>query len=485
MPDAPQPSRDWRLFVPALATATLVIKLALAAAFPGFQSGDDLEIVESAARAALGFPYVPWDIRSQFHPLLFAAPFLRLGDAFGFHGPRALTWFAAVPTALFSSAGIVLLDRLTRTLGGSAAVGRAAAFLFAVHWLPFGYATMPFPRPISTTLLLAAYLLVARVDAGGPAAFASGVAAAAAMTVRWSDGVLAAPLVLFAARRTRRPARALAVLAGFAVGLLLFAGLFDAVTRGDWFASLRAFLRYAGDPAEWGSAEHRRPWFWYLTNLLGWAGPVLVLLAAAGAPDRRARAPLLVAASAVALLSLSPMKQPRYVQAAIPFLALAAGFGWERLRQRWPRSAIAALVAAVPLGLDRTLHLLRHKSMAAAAAAAALSFMPHPPRVVVLEQAWAYGGALAFAPGTAIRDVTPRRALRADALGPIVRGADAVALYAEDLAEPAGHRLGDAFRPCATVRVPESPDVVVFLPRSRDCAALVLPPGISESGPGS
>ena len=58
----------WRFFVPALAAATLAAKLVLAAAFPGFQSGDDLEIVEGAARAALRFPYVPWEIRSRLTP---------------------------------------------------------------------------------------------------------------------------------------------------------------------------------------------------------------------------------------------------------------------------------------------------------------------------------------------------------------------------------------------------------------------------------
>ena len=485
MPDAPEPPRDWRLFVPALAAATFVLKLALAAAFPGFQSGDDLEIVESAARTALGFPYVPSAFRSLFHPILFVAPFLRLADALGFHGPRALAWFATVPTALFSSAGILLLGRLTRALGGSAAVARAAAFLFALHWLPFGYATMPFPRPISTTLLLAAFLLVAREDAGGLAAWGAGLAAAAAMATRWSEGVLIVPLVAFAAWRTRRPVRALSVLAGFALGAALFVGAFDAAVAGSPFASFLAFLRFSREPASWIGDRGARPWFWYATNLLGWAGPLLVLLSAVGSRDRRAWPALLVAASAVVLLSFAPVKRPRYLQTAVPFLAMAAGLGWERLRRRQPWLAATALAAAVPLGLERTLHLLRHKSMAAAAAAAALSSMPHPPRIVVLEQAWAYGDALAFPPGTRIRDVAPGHPLPADAVRSAAADADAVALYAEDLWDAPGAAFADRLRPCATVRIPDSPDVIVFLPRTRDCAGLPLPAGISAARPGS
>ncbi|HYX21571.1 MAG TPA: glycosyltransferase family 39 protein [Thermoanaerobaculia bacterium] len=419
------------------------------------------------------------------HPVLVAAPFLRLGDLLGFHGPRALTWFAALPTALFSTAAIGLLWRLSRELGWSDAAARAAAFLLATQWLAIGFASMPFPRPISTALLLAGFVLVARPDAGRLAAFGAGAAAAAAMAVRWSEGVAVVPLAAFALWRTRRPARTLAVLAGFAVGLALFVGLFDAATAGSPFATLRAFVEFSRASPSWSGDRGVRPWYWYATNVLGWAGPALVLIAAFGARDRRAWTPLLVALAAVVLLSFSPVKRPRYLQAAVPFLAMAAGLGWERLRRRRGWLATAALVAAAALGLERTLHMLRHKSMAAAAAAAALSAMTDPPRVVVLEQSWAYGGALAFPPGTEIRDITPRRALRADALRSVARGADVVALYAEDLAEPADRLLGEAFRPCATLRVPDSPDVVVFLPSSRACSALVLAPGVSGSGPGS
>jgi 4-amino-4-deoxy-L-arabinose transferase-like glycosyltransferase len=485
MENGAAPDRRWGWFLPTLLLATAALKLAAAAAYPGFQSGDDLEIVEAAARAGLGFPYEPWSIRSLFHPIVFVAPFLRLAGVLGLHGPRGLTWFATVPTVLFSTAGIALLWRLSQTLGWSAAAGRAAAFLFAVHWLPFAYASMPFPRPISTAFVLAAFVLVAREDAGDRAALAAGAAAAAAMVVRWSEGLLVAPLLVFTAWRTRRPVAVLSVLAGFAAALLLFAGVFDAQTRGSPFASLSAFVRYTQNPDAWGADDHGRPWFWYLSNLLGWAGPILVLLAAAGVRDRRSAAPLFVAASAVALLSYSPMKQPRYVQAAIPFLALAAALGWERLRTRRAWLGSAALVLAGVLGVERTLHLLRHKSMAAAAAAEALSSMPDPPHTVVLEQAWAFGDALAFPPGTAIRDLAPKRPLLPETVRAAAEGAGAVALYADDASGAVVEALGGRFRPCATVRIPESPDVVIFLPPGRPCAALLLDPKISAARSGS
>ena len=50
--------RPWGWFLPVLLLSTAALKLAFAAAYPGFHSGDDLEIVEAAARAALGLSLI-------------------------------------------------------------------------------------------------------------------------------------------------------------------------------------------------------------------------------------------------------------------------------------------------------------------------------------------------------------------------------------------------------------------------------------------
>jgi hypothetical protein len=464
-----------------LSTATL--KLAFAAVYPGFHSGDDLEIVEAAARAALGFSYQAWDIRSLFHPIVFVAPFLALGSTLGLHGARMLVVLATIPTTLFSTAGLWLLWRLTQELGWEPAVGRAAVFLYAVHTLPLAYGSMPYPRPISTAFLLAAFVLLAREGAGGAASVAAGLAAAAAMAVRWSEGVLLLPLLGFAAWRTRNVAAAVRVTAGFAAGLVLFVGLFDWLTWGAPFASLLAFERFGADPAARGVFPNR-PWYWYATNLLGWAGPLLVVLALAGMRDRRARVPLLLAVSAVALLSFSPMKQPRYVQAAIPFLAMAAALGWERLRARVPAVAALLLAAATALGLERTLHLLDHKSMSAFEAARDLAAAASPPRVIVFEQAWAWGEALPFAPGTTVRDLAPKTPLVTEEVLARSDGADALGLYAADAPPGLASALGPSWKPCGSLRIGASPEVRLFLRKDRECPA-GWNDGVSGARPGS
>ena len=484
MDDGAAPDRPWRWFLPALLLSTAALKLALAAAYPGFHSGDDLEIVEAAARAALGFPYEPWNIRSLFHPIVFVAPVFALGSALGIHGARALVFLATIPTAVFSTAGIWLLWRLTRELGWDAAAGRAAAFLYAAHMLPLAYGAMPYPRPISTAFLLAAFVLVARQRAGPTAALAAGLAAAAAMAVRWSEGVLLAPLLGFAAWRTRSAAAVARVAAGFAAGALLLVGLFDWLTWGAPFASLLAFVRFGADPAALGAFRHR-PWSWYGTNLLGWAGPLLVVLALAALRDRRSRAPLLLAASAAALLSFSPMKQPRYMQAAIPFLAMAAAVGWERIRARAPGIASLLLAAALALGLERAFHLLGHKSLSAFAAARALAATAGPPRVLAFEQAWAWGEALPFAPGTVVRDLPPKTPLPMDAVLAAAAGAQALGLYAEDSPRGLEAALGPSWKPCGSLRIGQSPEVRLFLTTGFECPAGWRGAGVSEARSGS
>ena len=482
--EEPAPDHSWRWFLPALLLSTAALKLALAAAYPGFHSGDDLEIVEAAARSALGFSYQPWNIRSLFHPIVLVAPFLTLGTSLGFHGARALVFLATIPTTLFSTAGIWLLWRLAQELGWGAAAGRAAAFLYAAHALPLAYGSMPYPRPISTALLLAAFVLVAREDVGAGPAVAAGLAAAAAMAVRWSEGVLLLPLLGFAAWRTRRAAPAVGVAGGFAAGVLVLVGLFDRITWGAPFASLLAFERFGADPAAVG-VFHHRPWYWYGTNLLGWAGPLLAVLVLTGLGDRRSRAPLLLAISTVVLLSFSPMKQPRYVQAAIPFLAMAAALGWERIRMRSAQLASVLLAAAVPLGLVRTLNLLDQKSLSAFAAARDLAATASPPRVIVFEQAWAWGEALPFPPGTVVRDLAPRTPLRVDEILAAAAGAEALGLYVENTPQGLESALGPSWKSCGSLRIGQSPEVQLFLTKNRECPPGWRGAGVSGARPGS
>lgn len=463
--------KAWRWFLPALLGSTALLKLFLAWRFPAFLTGDDLEIVETTAKHAVGLDYQPWGIRSLFHPLVLALPCVKAGALAGLADPQWLTFFAALPGVSFSTLGIWLLNRLARNLGWSAAAARAASFLYAFHWLPLAYGSTPYPRPISSALLLAGFLLVEHSRGGAKRPALAGALAALAFAVRWSEGLMLAPLAAFAWWRTRRAGTLVAIAGGFLGGSLLTVGLFDVLTRGAPFASLTEFARFMRDPNLGGS--HSRPWYWYGWSLLRWLGPLFPLLILVAWRDRRARLPLAVSLLAVVLLSFSPLKELRYLQICMPFLALAAALGWERLHKApgWRRAlAAGALVVAVPLGLERTLTLLRDKSQSALEAAQFLHGLAPPVRTVVLEQMWAFGEKLYLGNAVAIRDVYPKRPLPLPPVEAALDGADAVALYERDVSPDLARLLaGRGFAPCARFQANASLAVAVYLPPDRPC----------------
>lgn len=459
------------VFWALLLGSVLAIKLVFARRFPGFLTGDDLEVLQTAGRYAWGLDYRPWDLRCLFHPLTFVWPLLKFAHGLGVRDPAVLSGIGTIPTAVISTAGAVLVHSLARAWGLSEAASRAAAFFYAFHWLPLGYGATHFPRPVSAVLLLAAFVLVSRRDQAPSADTAAGMLAAAAFAVRWSEGVVLIVLLADVWSRSRDPRRLARVCGGFALGAAAFVGIFDYATWGSPFASLREYVRLLVAGAPPSSPSTDQPFLWYFTTPLRWAGPLALVLALLGWRDPRGRRAFLLFAGTVFLLSFLPYKAWRYLQSAIPFLALAAAAGWERLRQRsragrW--MAAAALVLAVPVGLERALTLLRDKSQSAIAAARYIAAHRPEPRIVALEQDWAFGGRLYLGNGPRIRDIPVSRPLSTDAVRRAASGADAVAIYAKDSSPEVRDVLEDmGFRQSARFRRDASREVVVYFPAVR------------------
>jgi len=439
--------------------AVTAAKLWLAAHFDGFLSGDDLEIVESAAKYALGLDYAPWSLRCLFHPVALVAPILEAGALLGVSRPAEVAWLAALPTLAASTATVWLVFRFAGLLGWPRRAAILAAFFYATHWLPLGYGATPFPRPISTMLFMLAIVLV--LERSAEWTVVGGFLVGAAFAVRFSEGVLLLPFLGMVLARHRRVVALGLALTGFLVGALLCVGGTDALTWGRPFSSLSEFVRitYLNPPPSF--PRYDKPWYWYGASVLQWAGPVAVLLAFAATRRAGWKRPALLLLLVVGAYSVFAYKAYRYVQAAIPLLALLMGMGCAELlgsARKWRRMAgLAALVLAPAWGVERTLALLRSKSHSAVEAASFLRGLD--PRVVLLEQAWAYGDRLTLGPGVDIRDLEPRTpiALAASALA----GVDAAAFYAQDLA-PADLRTLEnrGFR--AVRRMPGTKEVVVF-----------------------
>jgi hypothetical protein len=341
----------------------------------------------------------------------------------------------------------------------------AAAFLYAVHWLPFGYGATLFPRPISTAFLLGAFLLSSRIPLSAARAAAAGVLVAAAFAVRWSEGAALIPLAAWIWWRKRDARTTAAVVAGFALGAIVFVGLTDTLTWGAPFSSLKAYA--AEMRAVPPNPRTDGAWYEYAKDILRWAGPISLLLLWPARRDRRIRLPLLSLAAIVAALSCVRFKQTRYMQAAIPFLALAAAVGWERLRESGAagrRIAAAGLLLAAAWGLERSLALLSDKSQSATGAARAIARLSPAPRVVALEQAWAYGDRLLIGNGPEIRDFPPSRPLAPADVEKAAGPADVLGLYTLDTSPAlldAIARMG--FRENARFHRDSSKEVILYL----------------------
>ena len=459
------PSR-WPLLA-ALAAATFAVRLALAWRFPGYLTGDDLEIVQTAAKYAAGIAYQPWVLRCLFDPLVFVFPPMKLAWLAGARDPAVLSWTAAIPSAAAASVSILLVAALARRLRWPWTVAAVAASLYAVHWLPFGYGSTPFPRPISTALLLGAFLLASSERESSWPALAAGALTGAAFAVRWSEGVVLLPLLGWTLWRSRSLRRALEVGGGFAAGAFLCAGVTDWLTWGAPLASLRQFFRimYLEIPAARLAQED--PFYQYGWDVLHWAGPVAVVLALIGWKNSRSRAPLAVLGSIVLLMSVFAHKEWRYLQCAIPFLCMAAAAGWERLHERgWRVAAAAAILLSAAFGLERSWNLLSNKSQAELDASWYLRTLEPRPSVLAFEQMWAYGEHLWLGNDVRLVEIDyslPPGSIRAAASR---SRADAVGVYARHLKDGGRAELaGLGYHEIARFRRDRSYECVLFARR--------------------
>jgi glycosyl transferase family 22 (putative mannosyltransferase) len=413
---------------------TAAAKIALGLFFRGYLTGDDLEIVQVAAKYAAGVTYSPWVLRCLFHPLVLVSPVMKLGVLAGASDPAAFDMLAAIPTLLFSTGTVALVAVLARRWKWPLETALAAAFLYGVAWLPLAYGASPYPRPISTAMLLGSFVLA---TAASPrraviACFAAGGLAGAAFAVRWSEGVVLVPLVAWTYWRFRDWRRCAAIAAGFAAGACLCAGLVDWLTWGKPFASLFAFVRIMWLEIPQARLAREEGFGWYFYSILRWLGPILLLLILYGLRNRRGRAALLLGTGIVVLMSCFAHKEWRYLQAAIPFLAMAAASGWERLRERGFRAvAAAAMLLCVPYGIERAAATLGDRVSSGLAAARYIRAMRPQPRVLALEQTWAWGEHLWLGNRVEIREIEYNKPFRSGAIRLAAAGADVVGAYAQ------------------------------------------------------
>lgn len=451
----------------AVSTAT---RAALAWAFFGFHTGDDVEIVQAALMRALDRPYEPLGLRNLLASDLLAAPVAWMAAAVGVRSMAVLTWLVALPTVALASAGIVLVYRIARSWLGDERPALLAAGLVALHWLPLGYGSMVDARVASTACVLAAAALLFGNPGAPVRALAAGALMAFAWAFRYSEGIFLVPLLLVvqaaggAARS--RAAQLVRLLAAFVVTSLVTVGLEDWLSHGAPFASLADLVRYTLIERQSTSLVRSQPWYWYARRLPKWLPlPLLALLWQARRVDGWPRVAAFVAIPLVALSAIH-QKQLRYLQGIVPFaLLLAAAGAWSLWFRGYRRIAIALVALSIVAG-SRGLPFLERKSMAAVVAARQVAPALQPGDEICLSQSWAYGNDLYLGTGTVVHDL--EYPLAHAAVERELAKCASVGVYLEDLSrDPALVSAIESrgFTRVRTVRWGKSKPVVLFARR--------------------
>jgi hypothetical protein len=453
----------------AIIAAVAAAQLWLAYRYFGFMTGDDVEVLSEAFRRARGLHYTPWDIRNLFVPDVVVAPVVWLSRGVS---TRWTIFLTALPFMALTALTIVLVYRLTLRWCGDDRAALVASLLFATHWIPLGFGSTVYPRTLAAACVVAAALIIDRWP------FVAGALVGVAFADRFSEIVFLSPLVvvvilsrpsdsgcgagfpacvprgLESPRHTEGITRSLLItLAGAALSILLFIGIYDWLTWGTPFASAIKFAHLTLVEPDFASrVKYQAPW-WYLANLVRWCSPFLLPLLWFA---RRSRAIWFIVIPLV-VFSAIKHKELRYLQVLIPFLCITAAIGFASMRNR----RIAVALAVISMIWD--LHGLRYFARKSQPAVMAAQWMAANRSIhsVAASQLWAFGDKLYLGDTMPMSDIgTPPEHL-ADV------HADAIALYETDLDVPARVEAlrANGYVAVQTFRDEPARAVVVFMKR--------------------
>lgn len=431
-----------RRWLAALAACVAAVQVFLSHRYFGFLTGDDVEVLEEAFRRAIDLVHQPWDIRNLFVPDVVVAPVVFIAHSLGIENRRLLTEIATVPFIALTLVTIVLVYRLTLQWTDDARAAIVAALLFALHWIPLGFGASVYPRTLATACIVGAALILDRYPV------AAGLLVGLAFADRFSEVVFLAPLLLISRHRLR-------VLTGAIAGIALLGGVYDWITWGAPFQSFIRFARQTVVESDFASRVKFQPFYWYIANIARWCAPTLLVLMYVG---RRKVPTFFFIIIPLLALSVVKHKEFRYLQAIVPFIAIAAAVGFAALYESRRKLAVSLLVISVLWDLYG-LREFRRKTMPAVMAAEAIDRDPRI-RSVGVPQGWAFGGALFYHRDVKVVEVgTPPREIPAT---------DALALFRSELDDRA---IGDAvkragFAPEYIFRDPPARSVVLLIRRS-------------------
>ncbi len=462
--------------VGVIAGAVLVVKGLLAWSSPGFFSGDDVEVHEMSMGVLLGKPWPIWELRSAFFPMTFIYPAQRLAVALGAASPEAMVFAGRLIVAVVSSAIVPLTWVAARRLvPADPRLAALAALFVALNKLQMSFGSSELPRPVSTVFLVMAFVAALRpglLGAAGTGAFL-GVAAA----FRFSE-VVFLPAALMTLGRTRWPVRAALVVVSAVLTLAAITAAADAWYWGSPFSSVAAAIDYTLVDRQ-SSRGYEPPWE-YAVQIPYWSTFLFVGLAVAG--SRRTHPDSWWLWLSIAMLSVLPHKEPRYLIPVTPFLSIAAARGLLRAIEwvkspgapaawrRWGRELFAPALALSILHDMGGWRLVRSNE----GVRLARGLRESGSRGVAAQDPWRLGGQVYLWPREPLVELSPEILGDPAATAAAVAGVESVALRSRT-----ARTVGDpVLRGLDFERVPEwqGEDYVLYLRRRASSLPQRFPP---------
>jgi hypothetical protein len=363
----PHDRLDRRMLLALLAGA-LILRLATYALFGGITHPDEVfQYLEQAHRLVFGQGIIPWEYRTGMRSWAFPGLLAGIMQVVRLVGDGPVEQNAGVAVVLGC---LSLVPVGCGFAWGWRSAGPAGALLAgglnAVWTENLLYSTHALLDAVTASTLLGGLFLLdsATRRQGGR----TGVAAGAVLGLTAALRIQLLPLVLLAAvlyGKPSRPFRWGGAIIGFWVVFAAF-GLLDDLTLGTPFQSIWYYAwvnQFQGVASSFGV----QPWYQYLLNLRwGWdvALPALLASLLAGATCQPRL--LAVGLATIALFSLIPHKEARFIYPAVPLLLTVAGIGsarigaWTLARIGWPLPPVLlgtiGLAAWAALSLAATLH---------------------------------------------------------------------------------------------------------------------------------
>ena len=281
--------------------------------------------LEPAHRFAFGYGFQAWEFRDGARSWLFPGVIgvvWKIAEWLGVNQAPTLVVLAKLLMVALSLASILACMRIADRLAGPWAA-LVAGTLSAFFPASLVFSSRCLSETASAPLIAWAVLLI--MEPSRRRLLFAGVLACAATFLRYQNGLLLLGLLgILLAERRGRDARQVAIGAA-AVGLA--GALLDLVTWGRVFHSLRVYLQFnavEGKASQLGTA----PLSYYVAVLFsstGWS--MLVVAVGIALAWRKARTLIVLSLGFIAVHSLIPHKELRFVVPAIPLLLAAAAVG--------------------------------------------------------------------------------------------------------------------------------------------------------------